>query len=169
LIHTLFQQVQWLDAPLSEDQLHAIINQAYQQSPQAAAAQWDAAVNAFKQAIASREVIRALSEPRANVTGGRVELWRERPFAVRLGSDLVHGILDRVVIHRDATGKPIEAHLLDYKTDRVLNGQINPLATRYRPQLQAYRKAVAIMLNLPASNITSSLLLLNTGQLVPVS
>jgi ATP-dependent exoDNAse (exonuclease V) beta subunit len=53
--------------------------------------------------------------------------------------------------------------LLDFKTDRVEPGAEDALVEQYRPQIDAYRAALSIMLNRPASAIAASLLLLATG------
>jgi ATP-dependent exoDNAse (exonuclease V) beta subunit len=92
-----------------------------------------------------------------------LEVWRERSFVVPMiagGIDtLVRGQLDRVVVAR-ADGRPVAAELVDYKTDRVTIGSrtLTERVDHYRPQLNAYRKAVAQLLGLDLKSVSASLM-----------
>lgn len=173
LIHAMFQEVQWLDTPLPDSQIDAIIRTAKRQVPQAAKEQLVSAELAFKQMLGRPGIIRALTRPTPQTPGQRIDLWRERPFAVRLDGALVNGILDRVVILRDENGKPSSATILDYKTDRLPDDVsqvqgVSMIITRYRPQLMAYRKALSSLLDLPVQAIHAQLLLVGSDQLATV-
>ncbi|MCC6679987.1 MAG: UvrD-helicase domain-containing protein [Phycisphaeraceae bacterium] len=86
-----------------------------------------------------------------------IELWRERPFAVRDGDRLLSGVFDRVTFQPGG-----RAVIIDYKTDT------QPDAERYRPQLQAYRRALAKLRGLDESAITCLLLFVGCGEVVEV-
>ena len=92
-----------------------------------------------------------------------VNVLRERPFAVRLDSGLLTGTIDRLVITREGE-RATAAEIIDYKTDRVED--VEALAEHYRPQVEAYRKAVSVMYDLPAEKITARLLFLSVGLVV---
>jgi len=161
LMHRWMSLVEWLDrgALPSDAELMDVARQEG----------WaDSAVGeslaAFRQMLAapSQGVGAALTRP-----AGEVELWRERRFAVRVGEDLLSGSFDRVVLHR-REGRIRQAELWDFKTDRIATGADGPASRnaaveRYRPQLAAYRQALAVMLDLPATEITAKLLFLQTG------
>ncbi len=137
----------------------------------------------FEESFATRclgEFRRSLQEPPIQCLFSHAppksELWRERPFAVRLSSGtsdrLVTGRFDRVVILR-AQGAPEGAHVIDFKTDTLDEGSLdmNPidgLLERYAPQMEAYRTAAAILLDIPESSVRCSLALLAAGKVVEV-
>ena len=89
-------------------------------------------------------------------------LWRERPFVVRQGNRLLRGTFDRVMIDHDQKGNATAARLIDFKTDTYHDAT----AQRYRPQLQAYRQALAQMLTIDPSRIQATLLFVMDGQSV---
>jgi ATP-dependent exoDNAse (exonuclease V) beta subunit len=130
---------------------------------QLAAIRWLEEVSAPGAPVAAllehEEVRQALSRP-----PGEAEVWREQRFAVRHEGQLLRGVLDRVVVERDAAGRATRAWLIDFKTDAPGEAAI----TRYRPQLQAYRRAVAAMLHLPQQTIRASLLFVQNGTRVDV-
>ena len=98
-----------------------------------------------------------------------VELWRERPFAIRDGDALLEGILDRAVVLRDAAGHAVGAVVLDFKTDDVADAPAALVrAEHYRPQLAAYARAVARLVGLGRGQIEARLLFVGPGVVVPV-
>ncbi|NBC11348.1 MAG: UvrD-helicase domain-containing protein [Planctomycetes bacterium] len=97
----------------------------------------------------------------------RERLWRERPFALRIGGDLVRGVFDRVAIALDDDDQPTAATLTDFKTDAYRDEAVE----RYRPQMAQYRAALSRMLGLEksdASAIVTRLLFVREGVLVEV-
>lgn len=84
--------------------------------------------------------------------GGHVHLWRERAFDVEIDGKPLSGVFDRVHIVRGAGGKPVSAHIYDYKTDK------NPgdLREKYGEQLDAYRKAAAQLLGLDPADVEAT-------------
>lgn len=100
--------------------------------------------------------------------GESVECWRERSFVVQLEKELVRGAFDRVVVWRHA-GQATRAHLLDYKSDRVDVLALKGRAEFYRPQLEAYRKALALLLKLPLAHVGASLVWIEAGEVQTLS
>lgn len=104
----------------------------------------------------------ALAKPVTKV-GESVECWRERSFVVQLERELVRGAFDRVVVWKQGE-QATRAHLLDYKSDRVEARALKGRAEFYRPQLEAYRKALALLLRLPSGHVGASLLWIEAGE-----
>jgi ATP-dependent helicase/nuclease subunit A len=104
-----------------------------------------------------------------------VVLHRERLFLRRDGDRLVQGVVDRLVVAPGREGSPGRAWILDYKTDRIEGGPEGDVATMlrsrvelYRPQLEAYRRAVAGEERLPLERVEASLIFLRPGRVVKV-
>ncbi len=71
------------------------------------------------------------------------ELQRERSVVVREDDALLFGTIDRLMLFSRG-GRRIAADILDYKTDAVvMPSEIADRATTYRPQLEAYRRAMS--------------------------
>jgi len=89
-------------------------------------------------------------------------LWREKAFEIFDGENWISGRFDRVVF--TGTGDERRAVIYDFKTNR--NHRHLPedefeheLCERYRPQLESYRRALAVLTGIPASRIEMVLLL----------
>jgi hypothetical protein len=76
-------------------------------------------------------------------------LWRERSFEVLTNGEFLGGTFDRVHISMK-DGAPVSAAIYDFKTD----GE-GDLRERYRGQLESYRRAASILLDLPLEKITA--------------
>ncbi|MEX0886439.1 MAG: UvrD-helicase domain-containing protein [Phycisphaeraceae bacterium] len=186
LVHAWLERVAFVDdEPLPDDA--ALLAVGRQLLPGASAAWLEDQLARWREQIAAPAVRAALSRaaetsealvdkppvaPGGTEEGGQVTLWREKPFAVHEGDDLVRGLFDRVVIRRDAAGEPVAATLLDFKTDRVAADDPAELAARvehYRPQLAAYRRALARLLDLAPDAVAARLVLLEIGRVVDVA
>jgi ATP-dependent helicase/nuclease subunit A len=99
----------------------------------------------FRAALTRPQMRRLLSRPK-----GDAEVWRERPFALRVeGHDgretLWTGAIDRATILRDGD-QPSSAEIVDFKTDRIGGLAVpNQVLAAYQAQLDAYRIAVERM------------------------
>jgi ATP-dependent exoDNAse (exonuclease V) beta subunit len=109
----------------------------------------------------------------------RMELYREWPFAVRLDDAIVQGFVDRLLLYyRGDTvnaDSAVAADILDCKTDRIESAgtseDASAIADRvefYRPQLEAYRRAVAEVFRLDPRKIAARLLFVEPGVIVGV-
>ncbi|QQL43841.1 UvrD-helicase domain-containing protein [Sulfuriroseicoccus oceanibius] len=85
----------------------------------------------------------------------RVEVSCERPIEAVIDGVWISGVIDRLEVERNATGTPVAARIIDFKTDRVDSEDV--LITRYSNQLQTYRRMVALALELPPTTITCAL------------
>lgn len=154
-IHELFEAVEWIEHAQPE----AIISDWLPSSQDSAEVKRDVCEQ-FRNALAAEEIRRDLSRPEADV-----ELWREKRFEIVIDGRWVTGSFDRVVISRDATGKPRGATIVDYKSNRVeTDAELAETAERYRPQLELYGKALSRILNLRSSAIGLHLLFTRAGR-----
>lgn len=174
LMHALFEQIDFLTpAPLTDTRLQQIFHAAKRKTPQANNAQFTSAKLAFTRLLTTPAIVNAMTLPPPVVAQGKVELWRERPFAVRMDDALVNGVLDRVVIQRDPAHRAVAATIIDFKTDRLAEEMthgdaVAVIVARYQPQIAAYRKALATMLKLAPAAIDAKLLLLGPGEVARV-
>jgi hypothetical protein len=74
-------------------------------------------------------------------------------------------MLDRLVWYRAADGQP-GAEVIDFKTDDVPAAAVPTRAGHYRPQLEAYRLAVARFGRIPIDHIALTLLFTTPGCVV---
>ena len=75
----------------------------------------------------------------------------------------ISGIFDRVVIYRNESGQARRAVVYDFKTDE------RALAEDYSTQMSLYRKSLGSLIGLPDDKISSMLILVRTGEELPVS
>jgi ATP-dependent exoDNAse (exonuclease V) beta subunit len=90
---------------------------------------------------------------------------RELPFLHRQAEGLLQGYIDRLVLVEEG-GKVVEAEVLDFKSDVMDPSDAGGLAARvehYRPQIEAYRGAVAGRYRLDLRQVAGTLLFLRTG------
>ena len=92
---------------------------------------------------------------------GKYALWREKRFLAKLENSIVNGCFDRVMIRYADDSSPIEAEILDYKSDRDAAPEL--LHERHAPQLDLYRKVLANLIGLSAQKIRCSILSVRHG------
>jgi len=154
-IHELFEKVSWVD----ETDIEELIRE-WQQASSAPQDTRQRAVEQFRQAMASDEVRQVLSRPEADVS-----LWREKHFEIVLEDQWITGVFDRVAIVRGTDGRPLQASILDFKSNEIANdAELADIAEYYRPQLSLYRKALSRMLQIDPSQVKLQLLFTCAGQ-----
>jgi len=153
-VHTLFETVEWWEA--------------------AQAAAWTAArKKEGADEAALRETLNCLQSAGLAAVFARParnpEVWRERAFEVVLDGVWLTGVLDRVVVEREAVGRPVKAWVIDYKTDRTKTGLDAAVAIeKHSGQLNLYRRVVAVLTGLPVKVIRSTLVLTDSCVAVEV-
>lgn len=177
LIHALFEQIKWLDDGLPNlDSLRQIASSL-------AVAQLDVEqqLSSFQQmlidpavaAVLRRDFYEPPSDTRiqralaADDAGSevRLEVHNERRFAIRDQGRLLSGIIDRLVLLYRGD-RLVGADIIDFKTDRASREEPNGLERRvehYRPQIEAYRLAVATMYRLDPQCVAARLLFVSAG------
>jgi len=90
----------------------------------------------------------------------------EFPFAITHEGSVLRGSIDRLVlIRRD--GQVVAADVIDYKTDAFEDeAALDVKAAHYRPQVNAYRQAVAQIFKLPGSAIRAVLFFVHGPRVV---
>ncbi len=124
----------------------------------------DEQIREFRGMLRQPAIRDSLMRPAASAARS-TELWRERPFVIRWDDALLAGKFDRVVITRDGS-RVVGAEVLDFKTDTIPTddpGRATVLTEHYRPQVDAYRKAVARLTGTDASRVSGRLLFVTTG------
>ncbi|MBE6376203.1 MAG: hypothetical protein E7043_03265 [Lentisphaerae bacterium] len=92
------------------------------------------------------------------------EIWLERQFIVRnRQKKLICGTFDRVEIIKNEKGDASSATIFDYKSDRLNKKEDFAI---YYPQLQIYREALSILLNLPEEKIRCFICALNLPEII---
>jgi len=163
-VHALLSRLEWSDSlPALEAWIESIPNR-------------EAHPGACR--LAARELhprLRAPNDPLAEIFNAkawldrwkkenvvRLDVWRERRFAVVLDHDLMNGSFDRVVFGLDASGRRVRAEILDFKTDRVTNdAEREERRQFYQPQLDAYARALHHLTSLPPTAIQTRLIWIN--------
>ncbi len=171
LIHAWFEQIHWLDdgAP-SDDQLC----EAAARLPDLAFSpeDIDRQLADFRAMLAHPNISPLLKRSAYDKFSGTArKMETERPIAIRDGDRILAGNIDRLVTVYD-NDRPIAADIIDFKTDAIAAGDNKALKSKvefYRPQIQAYRKAVATLLRIPTDKITAHLLFVAPGMVESVS
>ncbi len=122
LVHNLFELVDW-EEPEDVEQL-AEDGTASLDLPEDRAAE------------ASRMVLESLKSETLKRILKADAYYKEVPFAVRDGDTVLEGKIDVLFLEGD------EIYVVDFKTDRVSPEEVSPRASHYRPQAEAYARAV---------------------------
>ncbi len=147
LMHALIEQVGFVDEQLPDaESLEATL--AQHGDP---AIDPRRVLDSFNRALEAAAV-RSLLE-----RDGAGQLWRERPFVVRLADRLVRGTFDRVHLWTGPDGRATRALLIDFKTDRVDDANVAEVVASYTDQLGLYRDALMTMTGLEPGAIETRL------------
>lgn len=87
--------------------------------------------------------------------------FSEIPIEYRRQNQTVYGVIDRLVVG------PEQVTLVDYKTHRLNDADIEQLGTHYRPQLELYREGVQRLW--PNHSVRACLLLTHGCRLVDMT
>ena len=185
VVHRWLEQVAWIEDGLPGDrELRRIAARA---APSLEKREVDDLMSALRGWIQEDEVRRALSREaavtrarellEADAGGVDVSAETEWPFMRRDDGEVVTGQVDRLVVYRrrgggaDADARPAAAEVVDYKTDDPEGGEegLREAAERYRPQLDAYRRAVADLRGVPPDRVRARLVFLPQGRVVELT
>jgi ATP-dependent helicase/nuclease subunit A len=160
-IHRLFERIEWIE----DADIEGVVAAWREEAMESAAVRRDVEAQ-FRNCAASPEVRAVLARPAG---AARCEVWRETPFDwVREtgdGPEIVTGRFDRVVVERDASGRPLRATVVDFKSNRVADErQMAETAEGYRGQMRDYAAAAARLLGLPAAAVKAKLLFTRLGR-----
>ena len=160
VVHAWCEEVEWLeDGPFEEA---ALMARAQKEAPglgEDRLREWLADFRDWMKAPDIREALSRDTYP----SGARVE--RELPFLHRLPDGILQGYIDRLVLLEEE-GRVVAAEVLDFKTDQIDESDAQALEdriARYRPQIDAYREAVAGRYGLEMEQVSGKLLVLRLG------
>jgi ATP-dependent helicase/nuclease subunit A len=160
VVHAWCEAIEWMEDGLpGNESLRAM---AARVAPGLSARRIDTWIREFREWMDAPAIRGALSRA-AYSPGARVE--RELPFLHRQAEGLLQGYVDRLVLVEEG-GQVLEAEVLDFKTDILDPSDAGALAARvehYRPQIDAYREAVAARYRLDLRRVAGTLLFLRTG------
>ena len=158
-IHELFEKVSWI----YEVDIENLIRE-WRETSSAPEEIKQKAIEQFQQAIASVEVRQVLCKPK-----GDIALWREKHFEIVLDDQWITGAFDRVTIAQDSDGKPLQATVLDFKSNEIADDtELANTAEYYRSQLLLYGKALSRMLQINPSQVTLQLLFTCSGKVYKI-
>ncbi len=173
IFHRLFEEINWLEEfeVQDDDLLHTLERFDVTEETR------KQYIEEFRLSLREGNVVKYLT--RANqpdtIHGTPVqwEAWRERRFCISLENDdgtetLWNGIIDRVNVATDSSGKYVGATLLDYKTDAVTVETLAGKAKTYQPQLLTYRKVLNAITEIDEKEIETGLLFLGSDMYIPV-
>jgi ATP-dependent exoDNAse (exonuclease V) beta subunit len=170
LLHAWFEQIEWLDDGSPPDDLLRRIAAR----PEFRGLDVERLLGDFHAALAKPAIRAVLTSPLPPGEGPGVRgtherrgflVHRERPFAVRDGQALLSGQIDRLVLRYEAE-QLVAADIVDYKTDALPAGDPQAIEARaviYRPQLEAYCRAVASLYRLAPERVSARLVFVDPG------
>lgn len=160
VIHAWCEGVEWAEDGLPGNA--SLWATAARVAPGLSARRIESWIGEFREWMDAPAIRGALSRA-AYPPGARVE--RELPFLHRQAEGLLQGYIDRLALVEEE-GRVVGAEVLDFKTDVMDPSDAGALAARvehYRPQIDAYREAVAGRYRLDLRQVTGILLFLRTG------
>jgi ATP-dependent exoDNAse (exonuclease V) beta subunit len=176
LLHSWFEQVNWLDDGIPDDaELLRTARRLGLHGP------FVADCRANFQSLLQQPMIRDLlsratylRNAESQFPPGVVDLScdarvaAERRFDLPVDEGLLSGSVDRLVLF-ERKGRPVAADILDFKSDALRQDTgVEGLVERYRDQLAAYARAVSAMYSLPPSHVVTRLILLGGPAVVAV-
>lgn len=161
IIHALFQSIEWLDDGPPD-------NDALLRTARHAGASPDDAPSIIARFQQSLDRLRPhLSTSAYARRPGTPIVRREWRFMVRDHDDILSGQFDRIVIGRDNAGRPIWAHVIDYKSDAVADDTaLHARADYYASQMRAYQRAASLMLSLDPAVVNASLIFTDSASVI---
>ena len=164
LIHKWFEQIEWLDAGRPSD---AQLFDAARTLPPMTLDPAQVLPEFF--ALLDQPAIKsALSRDRSAHHALTPRVLREHPFACRCERILINGIIDRLVLWSSAD-QLVAAEIVDFKTDAIIDrASLDARVAGYRPQLAAYRRAVAQLFGLGVDRVAAKLLFVEAAEIIEV-
>ncbi|MEI7774364.1 MAG: UvrD-helicase domain-containing protein [Verrucomicrobiota bacterium] len=117
------------------------------------------AVSLVKKCLSTPEILALFTQENAND-----EALRELPVEFIEGDTWWSGVIDRLLLRRNAAGVITKAVVIDFKTDRVQD--VASLLKLYTKQLNIYRDAVAGALKLDPKKVELVLVSANLAELI---
>lgn len=153
-IHRLLERIAWIE----DVDIERVIRDWRAQSTEPPALLDDVETQ-FRQCVNAVSVRALLQRPAG---AAHADVWREMPFDYVAGSgggEIVSGRFDRVVMIGDSNRQPLQATVVDFKSNRVSDLEtMRNTAEGYRGQMRDYAAAAARLLGLPSRAVKPVLL-----------
>lgn len=165
LVHAWLQEIEWLDGEDPTDFERETVRFLATAARIAPGLDDPAALLADLRSWLRAPEVRTLLT-RASFPAGTV-VERELPFVARDGGGILQGVADRVLRIPDPGAERLL--IVDWKTDRIAPDDAAALAARaehYRPQIQAYCRALARLEGVPEERVEGRLAFLRAGRVV---
>jgi ATP-dependent exoDNAse (exonuclease V) beta subunit len=180
LMHAWMEQISWLDEGVLSDQKLTDVAKALRGEIGDVSDELDDLIGAFREQMKAPAIAAVLrkafydSPENLQLPGQKQKQWPgkvdltvccERHFAIRDQAAIAVGSIDRLVL-LNHEGVLLAADIVDFKTDELKPGDTAALVQRvtfYRPQLEAYRTAVAQMLRLDRGLVGARLVFTAAG------
>ena len=172
VVHSWFEDIEWLEGefPTVESLLKSAPRE---EAGRLTNERVNAAASAFINALHVDVVEQLLTKPIEEV-----QLFNEQEFVCRAqkGTSLagvqlkestdIRGTIDRLVVFKDSNGIALRAEIIDWKTDRFDQGELDAKVENYAPQLASYRLAASKLLGLDVNKVTARLAFVMEGCVV---
>lgn len=168
VVHAWCEALEWVEEGLPGDSdLEALARLHAPGLARGPLMAWIADFRRWMEAPAIRSALSREGYPAA----ARLRVERELPFLHRTPEGILQGFIDRVVLVEERgagerSSAVVEAEVLDFKTDLLDPsdaGAVEGKVAYYRPQIEAYRRAVEARYGLDPSKIRGRLLFLSAG------
>ncbi len=158
IVHSWFQMINWLD----EGRPDTAALRATVRDTDMTGLNIDNLITQFHEMLDRPAVSRELARSSYSADA---KVFSEFPFAVLDEGKILSGAIDRLVL-QFANDRAVSADVIDFKTDAVDHDDKNWFENRtehYRPQLEAYRTAVAKNFGLADNDISLRLIYVSAG------
>lgn len=175
-VHAVFERISWLAEPIDAQELTACLTAFALEDEVRKRVAADLAKlfdsPRAREVLGESEYRNWLQQRWPDVDPSKSELLvqTEYDFATLMENELWRGAIDRLVWVRQA-GQLQAADIIDFKTDQVADQDGTLLRERvahYRPQLEAYRRAISKMTRLPESRISTRLWFVHVNEIVNI-
>lgn len=172
LVHAWCEAIPWIEDGIPGDpELQRL---AVRHAPGLDAEERTQLISTFRGWLGAPEIIQHLERSLYwdRYPEAELDVHPEFPFVDLADGFLQEGFVDRLVLVR-SEGKVIAAHVLDFKTDRVVaptaeatEAALASRTERYRPQIMAYTAMIQRRFHLPPDAVRGTLLFLEAGRAV---
>lgn len=170
VLHAWFQTIGWLDDGIPGDAFLRNVAEDLLRS-KGATANLDLLLQEFHAMLANPVISCQLQRSAYSSHGGtQLTIDTERSFAVKEQGGLLTGSIDRLVLVFDGE-RAVAADVIDFKTDQLPGENAAAWESRvayYRPQLEAYCRAVANFTKISPAAISARLIFVSGGRVVVV-
>ena len=174
ITHKWFEDIEWLEELPTKEAL--IESAPIEEASRVTEEELSRAADRFLTALESDEIQNLLSPP-----DEEAEVYQEKSFVLRVDKGIqfgevtmleptdIHGSIDRLVVYKNEVGEIAKAEVIDWKTDRVDDGELEEKITYYAPQLSSYRLAASRLLGISAEKVSVSLVFISIGKVCDIS